>query len=577
MQAALAETQEAMRIQRRLKPAQDDNFAMQTAEGALEGEEDLAILMTALPMLVSVSLVVGGIVIMNIMLMAVAERTVEIGIRRRWEPSGATSWPSSWSNRPLLPRRGDRDRHRDRPGLRGALAHPAARGGRALVGAARRVPGRGGGHDRGDLPRQPRLHRSHHRAPGRMKKLLNSGARILEGMGMALDSVRANKVRAADHLGVAIGVMVVIAMASAITGINRAVSAQLETLGPKTFFVFRFFQGGLNISDGSDEMSPWRRNPWLTTDEAALLRTLPTVRDVGYKESTGAPMGYGDFKLSSVQLIGYTTNWPEVSGGTITAGRNWTDIEFAAGANVTVINDKLGQTMFPGWTRSEADQDLRAALPGRGGLRRSLQSLRRRLQLPGHDSPHLHQGGRLVQGLARLRGPSHRSRDGRGRSGRRDRRPGPRPRPSQENNFAVVTQDKLMETFNSVTSGFFLVMLALSSVGLMVGGVGVVAIMMISVTERTREIGVLALGHPAKILFQFLVEAASLTMIGGRSGSRWAPSSPGPSRPSPRCPPRCRSGRWSRPWRVGHHRHLLRHVPGHQGEPAGSGRALRYE
>ena len=173
-----------------------------------------------------------------------------------------------------------------------------------------------------------------------MKKFLNSGARILEGMGMALDSVRANKVRAAlTILGVAIVVMVVIAMASAITGINRAVSAQLETLGPKTFFVFRFFQGGLNISDGSDEMSPWRRNPWLTTDEAALLRTLPTVRDVGYRESTGAPMAYGDFKLSSVQLIGYTTNWPQVSGGTIIGGRNWTDIEFAAGANVAVINE----------------------------------------------------------------------------------------------------------------------------------------------------------------------------------------------------------------------------------------------
>lgn len=83
MKVALAETQEAMRIQRRLKPQQDDNFALQTAEGALEGWNKIsAVLMTALPMLVSVSLVVGGIVIMNIMLMAVAERTVEIGIRK---------------------------------------------------------------------------------------------------------------------------------------------------------------------------------------------------------------------------------------------------------------------------------------------------------------------------------------------------------------------------------------------------------------------------------------------------------------------------------------------------------------
>jgi putative ABC transport system permease protein len=83
MQAALEETRETMRIQRRLRPQQEDNFAMQTAEGALEGWKKIsAVLFTALPALVSISLVVGGIVIMNIMLMAVAERTREIGIRK---------------------------------------------------------------------------------------------------------------------------------------------------------------------------------------------------------------------------------------------------------------------------------------------------------------------------------------------------------------------------------------------------------------------------------------------------------------------------------------------------------------
>jgi putative ABC transport system permease protein len=89
-------------------------------------------------------------------------------------------------------------------------------------------------------------------------------------------------------------------------------------------------------------------------------------------------------------------------------------------------------------------------------------------------------------------------------------------RPGQPDNFAIVGQDRILDTFNKITAAFFVVMIALSSVGLMVGGVGVVAIMMISVTERTREIGVRkALGATRReIMFQFLVEAATLTLVG---------------------------------------------------------------
>ena len=102
--------------------------------------------------------------------------------------------------------------------------------------------------------------------------------RLVEGAGIALDSLRSNKVRAAlTVLGVAIGVMVVIAMGSAITGINRSITGILESAGPKTFVVVRYWSGGLEISDGSDELSPWRRMPEITVDEAELLRQLPAA------------------------------------------------------------------------------------------------------------------------------------------------------------------------------------------------------------------------------------------------------------------------------------------------------------
>jgi putative ABC transport system permease protein len=357
-------------------------------------------------------------------------------------------------------------------------------------------------------------------------KSFGSGfARLIEGMGMALDSVRANKTRAAlTILGVAIGVMVVIGMASVITGINRAVARQIETLGPKTFFVFRFFRGGLDISDGSDEMSPWRRNPWLTVEEAALLKTLPSVKDVGYREETNGPVSYEDQKLSSVNLIGFTTNWPLVSGGTISAGRNFTETEFAAGSYVAVVNDKLAETLFPGLDPIGRRIRIYGLPFSVVGIYTEAQSLFGGSSSPIAIIPHT-TFTKVADWFKGWMGIVVRPTDSATVAEAQDEviaalRARRGLKPSQDNNFSVVTQDKLLETFNSVTSGFFLVMLALSSVGLMVGGVGVVAIMMISVTERTREIGVRkALGATRReILFQFLVEASSLTLLGGAVG-----------------------------------------------------------
>ena len=141
----------------------------------------------------------------------------------------------------------------------------------------------------------------------------------------------------------AIGVTVVIAMASAITGINRSITGILESAGPKTFFVHRYFSGGLDVSDGSDEISPWRRMPSLTVEEAELIRQLPPVHDVNIGEYTNGPVSFEGVELKSVAMAGMSPSWNQVNGGDILAGRNFTPMEYAAGARVVVINDKLAR------------------------------------------------------------------------------------------------------------------------------------------------------------------------------------------------------------------------------------------
>jgi putative ABC transport system permease protein len=346
-------------------------------------------------------------------------------------------------------------------------------------------------------------------------------SRAVEGAAIAIDSLRSNKVRAAlTVLGVAIGVTVVIAMASAITGINRSITGILEAAGPKTFFVFRYFSGGLEVSDGSDELSPWRRMPELTMEEAELIRKLPAVREVNVEESSEGPVVYQDVNLSGVHVAGVSPTWTQVNGGDILAGRNFSPMEYAAGARVAVINDKLAESLFPGLDPIGKKIKIYGQPFEVVGLHAEAASLFSDASDPRLAIPHTtftkvadYWHGWMQIAVVPTESATVSEAQDQVTAALRTHRG---LHPGQENNFALVSQDRVLEAFNSITAGFFIAMITLSSVGLMVGGIGVVAIMMISVTERTREIGVRkALGATrGEILFQFLVEAATLTLVG---------------------------------------------------------------
>ncbi|HYC31031.1 MAG TPA: ABC transporter permease [Gemmatimonadales bacterium] len=355
-------------------------------------------------------------------------------------------------------------------------------------------------------------------SPARPVTLLT---RMVEGAGIALDSIRANKVRAAlTILGVAIGVTVVIAMGSAISGINSSITSILESAGPKTFFVVRYWSGGLEISDGSDEMSPWRRMPEITEDEARMVRRLPSVREVNIAEHTDGPVDFEEVHLGDVNMAGFMPTWSQVNGGDIVGGRNFTPMEYAASSRVVVINDKLAESLFPGLDPIGKKIKVFGQPFEVVGLHAEAASLFSNAAEPRLAMPHTtftkvtdFWPGWLEIAVIPTEGVTVAEAQDEVTAALRSRRG---LRPGDENNFAILTQDRVLDAFNNITASFFIAMIVLSSVGLMVGGVGVVAIMMISVTERTREIGVRkALGATrGEIMFQFLVEAATLTLVG---------------------------------------------------------------
>jgi putative ABC transport system permease protein len=343
----------------------------------------------------------------------------------------------------------------------------------------------------------------------------------VEGVTIALESLRSNKVRAfLTILGVAIGVATVTGITSIMAGIEKGISDDIASIGAANFSVSRFDQTQVRFSN----TPPWEGKPKLTMDEARVLQQLPAVQSVTPMAGTGGTVRYGGKSYSSIQLAGLGPEWTTYVRGDFLQGRPFLQNEYDRSAAVAVISADVAEEVFGGADAVGATVRL-AGVPFRvvGVFK---------------PKPNLFDGGKQLFAyvpattafkvwqmdtdflefwiVPAAGATQERAMDDVTVALRSMRKL----KPGEENDFALVRQEAIADLMGRITGAITLVMTLLASIGLMVGGVGVVGIMLISVTERTREIGVRkALGaRRGEILWQFLVEASTVTVIGALVG-----------------------------------------------------------
>jgi putative ABC transport system permease protein len=348
---------------------------------------------------------------------------------------------------------------------------------------------------------------------------------VSEGWRIAADQLRANKLRSGlTILGVVIGVATVMAMASIVQGIREQIIHTIEVAGPTTFYIMRFWSTTpLNPDALPKEV---RIRPVMKPEEAEAIARLPDVRYAGIWVQVFQRMEYQGVRTQIVTVFGADDHYMEIQGGSLLAGRFFTTAELRSGAPVVVLERKFADKLFgrmdplgrvvriagkplavigvyqnPENIFQPPSQEIGAIVP--------FETARRAFRYDETNALWIvvkpRDGVAVSRAMDEVTVLLRRLRGLRGRD---------------PNSFDLITQDQILDVFNKLTGVFFLVMLVLSSVALLVGGIGVMAIMMVSVTARTREIGVRkALGATRReILWQFLVEAATLTLTGGILG-----------------------------------------------------------
>ena len=372
-----------------------------------------------------------------------------------------------------------------------------------------------------------------------------------EVVTMAFDTVRTNKMRSAlTVIGVVIGITAIVGMTAMIRGFDQSLRAMIGAIGPNTIFVQRF--GVTSFASGA-EFKELIKRPNLTISDARAIEDMAgTIQLVDIQLGAGGPptqrrVFYAKQKTKPIVVFGSTENFAEGTRIPMIAGRYFNGTEVQHRKNVAVLGntpyqvlfqptgvDPMGKMVRVGSERFEVvgvfdkrpaaggfnlGQDDFVVIPYTAYQRvfglNPVRISRTATIMPIQIALVPREGVRQQEAIEDVR------RVMRIRHGLKLDEP---------DDFDVVTQDAVLKLWDQISQGTFFALVVISSIALMVGGIGVMAIMSISVTERTREIGVRkALGaRRAEILFQFLMEAAFLTSLGGvlgialGSGIGWA-------------------------------------------------------
>lgn len=351
---------------------------------------------------------------------------------------------------------------------------------------------------------------------------------IKESMLMAMASIKAHKMRAfLTILGVLIGVTTVIAMVSIISGLNKSMARQIESLGSNVIYVTKF-QLEIRFEGPSEEER--NRKPITFEDATAVKDLCPSVEAVSPQNWGPGPktVKYVGNEVSQFELIGVLPEYEVVNNNYAEHGRFFTDSDVKYRAMVAVLGVDMADALFPNLDPIGKEISIggRNFSPKRftviGVMEKKpsiLGESQNKFVLLSYDTyKKLYPEEKELLLVAKPKSSEliEKAIDEITQV-MRLRRGVPADKP---NDFAVSTQEDLMDMYRKITGAIYMVMVLISSIGLLVGGVGVMNIMLVSVTERTREIGVRkAIGARRKdILWQFLIEAMTLSGSGGILG-----------------------------------------------------------